>query len=353
MTVMNKLTDTGTDADAGMREAAALKKEAYTWLVRLRSDGLTSEDAAAFQHWCRLPGHAQAYAQVRETWRALAPVAGAVRAEAAQAGSSVSLAAATRSWRNTGRPGRRAFLGGALAASAGYLLLRPPMGLWPSVADFTADYRTGTGEQRKITLAGGSVIQMNTQTRINVRTAADAADGIELLAGEAEIDTGMDNAGAAMRTRSPGGAITVLAGGGLARARAARFNIRRTGTQVCLTCLEGEVTLEHARGVFKIGRAQQLSYGESGVSAVSHIDAADISAWRDGILVFKDMPLAAAVAEINRYRPGKLVLMNAQLGRKRVQLRLSIAQLAEAAEMIRAVYGADLTQLPGGVVLLS
>jgi ferric-dicitrate binding protein FerR (iron transport regulator) len=372
-----------TQTDGGGYQSPALEKEAYAWLVRLRSEGLTSEDAEAFQRWCRLPGHAQVYARIRETWRALGPVAQAVHEKGVrekalhddgvhaeglheaglhEAGLHEAGARAHRpdpvgrrgrSAPDTRRYGRRAFLGGALAASAAYVLVRPPMGLWPGITDFAADYRTGTGEQREIALAGGAVVQMNTRTRLNVGGATGDADGIELLGGEAEIDTGMGRGLGVASARPAGGVVSVLAAGGRATAWSARFNIRRDGAEVCLTCLEGEVMLEHAQRTVRIGQGRQVNYGENGVSAVSQVDAADVSAWRNGILVFKDTPLATAVDEINRYRPGKLVLMNSRLGHKRVQLRLSIAQLDEAAEMIRAIYGADLTQLPGGVVLLS
>lgn len=346
---MNEPMD--TQMNGGERNAA-LEKEAYAWLVRLRSEGLTTADAEAFQRWSRLPGRAQVYARIRETWRALGPVAQAVHDERG-AGEPAGVAGkAGRSAPDRRRYGRRAFLGGAVAASAAYVLIRPPLGLWPGLADFAADYRTGTGERREIALAGGALVQMNTQTRINVSASANAADGIELLSGEAEIDSGIRSA--AKGPEQPAvDMVAVLAAGGRVSARSARFNIRSDGSEVCLTCLEGEVSLEHAQGVTTLGQGQQVSYGVNGVAAATRVDVADISAWRSGILVFKDTPLATAVEEINRYRPGKLVLMNSRLASKRVQLRLSIAQLADAAEMIRAIYGADLTQLPGGVVLLS
>ena len=66
---------------------------------------------------------------------------------------------------------RRALLagGGALAASvAAYAVMKPPLDLWPSFDELRADYRTATGEQRRVTVADVDV-RLNTQTSIASR----------------------------------------------------------------------------------------------------------------------------------------------------------------------------------------
>ncbi|MEZ1573953.1 hypothetical protein QVM45_24525, partial [Pseudomonas aeruginosa] len=67
---------------------------------------------------------------------------------------------------------------------------------------------------------------------------------------------------------------------------------------------------------------------------------------------FNDVPLATVIDEINRYRPGMLLLLDKALGRRRVQARFSLDQLADVATLIRDAYGIEVTRLPGGVVLL-
>ena len=86
-------------------------------------------------------------------------------------------------------------------------------------------------------------VALNTQTRLDVLAASNAAHGVEVVAGEAEIDAAAPPAGRA----TPIQPVTVVAGGGL-QATVARFNVRRTGSQVCVTCLSGTVALEHPRG---------------------------------------------------------------------------------------------------------
>lgn len=82
-------------------------------------------------------------------------------------------------------------------------------------------------------------------------------------------------------------------------------------------------------------------------------DLAAVESWRDRILVFDGVSLAAAIDEINRYRPGRLIVTSAALGRRKVQARLRVEQLPEVVAIIEATYGAKATVLPAGIVLLS
>ena len=139
-----------------------IQKEAQAWVVRLASGQVSERDAQVFRHWCaRSRAHATAFAEARAVWGAMAPAARAVK----RAQQPVNVA-------------RRAWLGGAVAASLGLLVLRPPTDLWPAVAGLAADYATGTGEQREVALDGGVLVQMNTQTRFD---AAPVQDGTAAL----------------------------------------------------------------------------------------------------------------------------------------------------------------------------
>ncbi|MGF6347142.1 FecR family protein [Variovorax sp. W2I14] len=313
-----------------------LQREAGAWVVRLGSQQATEDDAQAFKRWCaQSRAHADAFVRAREVWQAMAPAALRVRQDERRHGEQ----------KRDARPslaGRRAFLGGAVAASVAYLAVRPPLQLWPSVIEWGADYRTATGEQREVAMADGVVLQMNTQTRVNVRPGSDSGEGIELLAGEAEI-----------AAQSPVSArVTVSAADGVVSAVRARFNIRHTDGEVCVTCLAGEV--EVARGAQRVAldEGRQLRYGAAGMGAAVPVDTGPVTAWRRRLLVFEQVPLAEVVAEVNRYRHGRLILTSEALGRSLVQASFSIDRLDDVASLVREAYGAEVTQLPGGIVLL-
>ncbi|WP_077403583.1 FecR domain-containing protein [Janthinobacterium sp. LM6] len=308
---------------------AAIGRQAAAWWARLRGDDFTQADADALRAWCaRSPAHARAWRELRQVWQALDPAL--TRAAAAPQRANVLAFPA--------RPGRRAFLGGALAAGVAVLALRPPLGAWPSLQELNADYRTGTGEQRQLALSQQMTVQMNTQTRIDVR----APEAIELLGGEAEI--------LASGARQP---VSVLAGAGRLLAQSARFNVRHTDDAICVTCLAGAVEVVWQQRRQTLDAGQQLVYDDRGVQAATAAPKGEASAWRTGALSFVGKPLAEVVDEINRYRPGRVVLRNAELGRRLVRMRFSIGQTDGALAMIRDLYGAQMTSLPGGIVLLS
>ncbi|WP_455883614.1 FecR family protein [Pseudomonas putida] len=299
------------------RETAAspLHDEARDWLVLLTSGRATVADAKALQAWCaQSPEHAQAFEQAKVVWQQLAP--------------ALDQVAPPR------RFGRRAFLGGAIAASAAVVMVR--VGVPGGFSGLTADYRTAVGEQRQVLLSDGVSLELNTQTRVS-----RVGQGIELLEGEVEV---------LAHVAQP---LKVLAGEGAVSAAQARFNLRNTDRTVCVTCIEGWLSVEVGGRNVRLEGGRQLTYGAVGMGEPVAVDTQAVVAWREQVLVFNNATLASVVDEINRYRPGMLVLLNKQLGQRRVQARFSLQQLAGVALLIRDAYGAKCTELPGGVVLLS
>lgn len=305
--------------------AAALKREAQAWVVRLASGQASAADGEAFRRWCgQSVEHARVFKETRSAWQQLAPAAR--QAQAAQARRAPLLA-------------RRAFLGGAVAACGAWLAFKPPLGLWPAVDELTADVRSGTGEQRRVALAGDASVQLNTQTRINLSRGGQSQQ-IDLLAGEVELKTA-------------GQPVSLTAGAGRVTATAGCVNVRYTDGQVRVTCVEGSARVALRQDTLELTAAQQVVLGAAGASGPRRVDLDAVTAWRRGVLEFNNAPLAQVVDEINRYRPGRIVLMGDRLAGSLVQARFSLDQLADAALLIRDVYGAQVTSLPGGIVLLS
>jgi ferric-dicitrate binding protein FerR (iron transport regulator) len=303
----------------------AAAREARAWLLALTSGRATEDDAQAFRHWLGADArHQAAFAEQKQLWQNVGPAIQNVVAERK---------------RKPVVTGRRAFMGGALAASATYLAFKPPLGLWPGVDTLGADYRTAAGEQRRVSLGNALDVDMNTLTRINVGSDAHGAV-IELADGEAEIRSGSTPA-------------VVVAGKGRITARDATFNLRYIDGEARLCCLSGALRLVHAQGVFDVVANRELRYDDARVMPPVQVDPDVVTAWRQGWLVFNQQPLAQVVDELNRYRRGRLVLMNEQLGKRLVQARFSLAQVADAERLIRDAYGARVTHLPAGVVLLS
>lgn len=314
---------------------APLHAEAHAWVRRLTSGEATAADAAALRQWCgRSPAHAAAFSEASQLWQAFGPAGRSLRHDETILNSARSSTA--------GRVmSRRALIGGALAASvAGVMVVRPPLGLWPSVFELAADYRTGTGEQRQLAAIDGLSIQMNTRTSLSIGAGA-GADTVELIAGEASFRS----------ERS--GTLSVVAAGGRTTARNARFDVRVNGSTACVTCLTDDVRVEHLARSVTLTPRQQVAYDANGLGAVIAVDPLIVSAWQQGLIICNMRPLADVIEELNRYRSGRIVLLNAELGRNPVNGRFRIDQPDEALAQIERAFGVHRRTLPGGVVLLS
>lgn len=319
-----------------------LKSEALAWVEQLISGEATERDADAVRRWrAQSPAHARAFAEAVRLRRALGPAARELGHVPAGASLPKPFPLLGRA-----RVGRRAFLGGAVglsaAAAGAFLVVRPPFGLWPSLAEFTADYRTSTGEQRKVAIANGVSVELNTQTSIALRSTPQDP-GIELIAGEAAITAARDAA-------SP---FVVLAATGRTSAVQAKFDVRRDGPWVCVTCLDGQVGVDQGSRSVALRANQQVRYADAGMGTLTTVDAALVTSWREGLLVFHDAPLSTVIDEVNRYRPGRIILAGVDLGRRRVNASFHLDDLEEVIPQVQKLAGVRVTSLPGGIVILS
>jgi transmembrane sensor len=320
-----------------------LAAEATAWLVRLASGEATSEDATALQRWrSQSPAHRQAFAEAKLLWQVLGPASDMVRERAKVPAVQAQVTPSVVASRPNAKFGRRAFLGGAMAASiaaVGYVGSRPPFRLWPSPGELTADYRTGTGERQTVALADDVSVVLNTQTSIDIRSAAPGRRAFELIGGEAAVTTKTS--------------FEVFAANGRVTALSARFSLRRDQTSVCVTCVEGAVRVSRLDRLVEMLAGEQVVYDEDGFRPIAPIDIGIATAWERGQLIFRHEPLARVVQEVNRYRPGKIVLLNDRLGERDVVATFQLSGIDEAIDNLAKTFGARLRRIPGGIVLLS
>lgn len=325
-----------TDETDGLTE---LESEALDLVQRMTSGSVTEETLDAARRWqTQSPAHAEAIAFARSLWSRLGPAGEGFLAQDRRALGADWLSSRIR-------PSRRALLAGASAvAVAGYVALRPPFELWPSLSELTADYRTTTGEHRQITLKGGLSIELNTQTSIRTQSAAQQTAVLRLISGEAII-----SAAGGQRSEH-----LVRAGDGEISFGEASLSVRFDGHAFCLiTCLQGAVRVERMGMAVELGPDQHVAYEDRGLGASAPADSNIATAWQRGLLIFRQAPLSDVVAEINRYRRGKIVLLSSALGRRTVNARFTIDDVDSIMVLARREFGARVTALPGGVVLLS
>ncbi len=153
---------------------------------------------------------------------------------------------------------------------AGYAIVDPPLGLWPSLAQLRADYRTQTGQQRKIAIADKIALELNTQTSIAVHASDGGAEHIELIGGEAIVSVA--------DVRKP---MIVSVAQGRVIASRAKFNLRYDRDVVCVTCLDGSLQVETAAAA-TLAAGQQISYVNKEIGLPTEINPDAVTACKEG-----------------------------------------------------------------------
>lgn len=292
-----------------------LCRDAAEWHERLQEDAECPALHARFLDWLAAdPRHARAYAALDAAWTRLGPAAADPRIVALR---QEALAAGVR--RRT--PARMAAVAAAVLAvvAGGWLALaqlRVPAA--PPVAG--SEYHTQVGQRSSVPLADGSLIELNTDSRIEV-AYEPGVRRIRLLEGQAWFQVEKD----------PQRPFVVEAGGQRITALGTAFDVRlgedQAGAAVRplhVTLLEGKVSVQKIPGALAalirpdppktlLDPGETLLVGADAAVVKRKADIAKISGWREGQLVFDGDTLAAAVAEVNRYSPTQIVLADPAL----------------------------------------
>ncbi|MEG3192616.1 FecR domain-containing protein, partial [Lysobacter sp. D1-1-M9] len=200
----------------------------------------------------------------------------------------------------------------AAAALAATLVVSLGVAFWllrPAAVTTVAQYATAVGEQRGVTLADGTEVLLDTDSRLTARFS-DGARRIELQHGRAQFVVASD----------PQRPFTVEAGAATIRDIGTTFQVGRRGDAVEVGLLEGAVIVTAAgrSGASQrstLAPGQQVTVDAAGnVQARRALDLAVAEAWPRGDLVFKNRRLDMLLAEMNRYTEAQLRLADPRLG---------------------------------------
>ena len=196
----------------------------------------------------------------------------------------------------------------------------------------TPVYSTAKGEQRRVVLQDGSVMHLNTDTRVAVRYARHARD-VELIRGEAWFDVRKNP----LRPFSVTTTTTKITALGTAFAVHARSN----STTVSVT--EGSVQVSAQLTSTAANDSTLLSAGQMarvdtapGTAAVvlGVLDEASQLSWRSGQLVYNDASLGFVLEDLSRYLPKNMALADESIADMRVS---AVLHLADQETMLQAV----------------
>ena len=278
---------------AAVEPSHAVLEQAAEWFARLRDGRAGGAERAAWQAWLHAAEeHRAAWRYVEDISRGFAPLQEAPgRRDAADA---LATAAGRLRARRRILTGVAALAGTGLAGWLGWRQALLPAGLLA----WAADVRTGTGEQRDVTLADGSRLWLNTASAVNLRLGAQERR-VRLVAGEVFVETAQGGGDARP--------FLVETAHGRMRALGTRFNVRLDGGQTHLAVYEGAVEIRTGgSGTASVVAAGQQARFDAGRIAPAEAADAAREAWAQGTLVADDIPLREVVQELRRYRSGHI-----------------------------------------------
>jgi transmembrane sensor len=274
------------------RHRLPLPPDASAWVARMHARRLRGRERRALREWLAAsPAHARELLRVEAAWR----LSGAL-ARAPEVQSELSLLLRSGDAETAFAPvARRGVM--LRWAAMGTLSVLALALVWHAFEAAPTSYRTAVGEQRMITLDDGSVVAVNTGSRLAIEYEPGERH-VELEGGEALFEVSPD----------PSRPFTVSAGAGWARAVGTRFNVLMDTQSVTVTVLEGTVEVApnaaNPRLRTRVQTGQSVAFSPSGVlvGALPQRASLDrIVAWREGKLRFDAWSLEQAVAEHNRY----------------------------------------------------
>lgn len=354
--------------DAALSDLSAAEAQALRWLVR-REDGLDAATEAEFQAWLNTdPAHQTAFDDMADVWGGFddIPADGVAQLKAgvALARSAEPVVAPPACVPPVNRPPRPAKISRprpwfrglgqwapqALAACVAFAMLGGGWFAWDQWQQqpvFSQHYATARGQQLEARLPDGSMLRLDTASQADVTLYRQRRE-VRVPEGQIMFTVQGD------KTRP----FDVLAGDMRITVVGTRFSVRYTPSlgdnQVQVAVDEGHVRVARAdaakRGGDDIflnastGDAIDLTAGqtvaadgEGRLGPVGQVSAEGIAPWRGNRVNFDNMPLASAVAELERYGSTGLVVRDPAVAALRVTGSVDLRRVSDFARSLPQV----------------
>jgi transmembrane sensor len=193
---------------------------------------------------------------------------------------------------------------------------------------FVPAYQTAVGEQRSIALEDGSVVELNTHSRLRTRFSGTLR-AVELVEGEAIFRVAKD-AQRPFRVRS--GSTDIVAVGTV-------FNVNAHDARTIVTVLEGRVRVDNSQPtaapiVLSVGEQLIIAPARPAVR-LSLPDTERVTSWTRRQLIFEETSIADAAAEFARYSPRQIRVVDAAIAARKVTAVFDATDPASLIEFLR------------------
>lgn len=226
-------------------------------------------------------------------------------------------------------------------------------------------YETAIGEQSTVVLPDGTVVILNTNSRISVVYSSDARV-LQLHRGEIHIDVATD------LTRP----LSVVAGDRILQAVGTSFSVEITeNSEIELVVTEGKVVVgirlpgdpalgngpmivppllaQSATNTVVAGEELLLGAPAAVITPVSAEELEVKLSWREGRLIFRGEPLEEALAEVERYTTIEFVFLDEEIKKRSVSGRFRAGDVEALLIALRLNFNITHEYSGDGRVLLS
>ena len=264
-----------------------IEADAARWLLRREEPNWSDSDQEALEAWLAAAvAHRVAYYRLEYGWR-----------------KTDRLVALRHPPPRETRPTLRYWRPWTVAASIALVLAGLGLALVINYSGGTR-YVTNVGDHQNVTLADSSRVQMNTATRLRA-SVTDTAHSVWLDTGEAYFEV----------THLAGRPFVVYAGDRRVTVLGTKFSVRKLGSDVKVSVLEGKVRVDGPAAAANpklaiVDPGEELfARGDSTVVVPATLDKVNAElTWRSGQLTFDGTSLGDVVSEFNRYNRQQLVV---------------------------------------------
>lgn len=340
---------------ASTERRSRVSEEAGEWLLRLQEGDMSREQRGELVDWLR-----ESPLHVAEMLR-IASVHGALEQFERWAGLSTQgaekddavVVLPTAAARRAPVTKKRPVAAWSLAAAVACIAIALGM-LLPSLRGHVIE--TERGERREVSLADGSVVQIDPETRLRVKLE-DQSRQIFLETGRALFRVAKD----------PSRPFVVHADATSVRAIGTAFGVERRKQGVVVTVAEGKVAVEggavpvntspekaSATEIVLVANEQiTVQPTVPATPEVRKVDSERALAWAEGRLVFEDTPVAEVVVQFNRYNSIQIQIRDERLARRPISGVFNAAHPDSFVDFLRAGAVVQVDRHSGGQIVIS
>lgn len=309
--------------------------QAREWFMRVQSGELSDQQQEALADWlCASPDNVEAYQRCEAVWEQLG------RLDAAEAPVGQPVRSGDSLWQRFLNAAGSRLSGGFSGWKAPGLAMATITALvfgvllWngQSAGPEALRFETGVGEVATFQLNDGSELTLSARSRVRV-TLDDSLRRVDIQAGRGFFDVVSD----------PERPFHVYAHDARVEVVGTQFDVRRTERRVTVSVREGIVDVletdpgqaaEKQPSVTLQAGNQVTKVRHESFSKIETLPEEDVSAWREGRLVYHRTSLGDVVDELNRYSKDRFTLASPDLEEIELTASFQTDQLDALPELL-------------------